>query len=119
MEATKLEEKTLFAEVLAIIVKILMNNHVYTLGRDLRIQEGNGSIGDRATGSIAQIVMMWDKKFKMKLDELGIVYDLIKRFIDDVNGVFGIIAPGTEYKNGKLMINNEKVERDKNVDEDY
>ena len=91
------EEKSLFAEVIAVVVKILMNNHVYSFGGDLKVQEGNGSIGDRATGIIAQFVMIWwDRQFKAKLKELAVECDLLKRYIDDINGVFSVLAPGTE-----------------------
>ena len=93
--ASKGEEKVMFAEVLSILTKVIMNNHPYTLGGNLRVQEGNGSIGDRATGIIAQMVMVsWDRKFKNKLKELKIIFDLIKRFIDDINGIFSVIEPG-------------------------
>ena len=101
----------MFAEVLSIITQVLMNNHLYTFGGELRVQEGNGSIGDRATGIIAQLVMVnWDRRFKMKLKDLQIVYDIIKRYIDDINGL--------EYKDGELKINPEKVASDKEIDDD-
>ena len=118
-KATKNEEKSMFAEVLAIVVKILMNNHIYSFGGGLRIQEGNGSIGDRATGIIAQIVMIWwDRMFQKKLNDLQIVWDVIKRFIDDINGVFGVLEPGTEYNNGVLSVNPLKIESDRNTSDD-
>ena len=76
----------MFVEVLAILIKVLMNNHVYQFGGKLRVQSGNGSIGDRATGIIAQFVMIWwVKKFKNKLTTLGIEVDLLERFVDDIN----------------------------------
>ena len=85
----------MFAEVFSILTKVIMNNHPYTLGGNLRVQEGNGSIGDRATGIIAQMVMVsWDRKFKNKLKELKIIFDLVKRFIDDINGIFSVMEPG-------------------------
>ena len=116
---TKVEEKKMFAEVLGIIVKVLMNNHIYTFGGDMRVQKGDGSIGDRATGVIAEIVMIWwDKKFKGKLNELEVSYDVIKRYLDDINGVFKTLAPGTEFKNNELRINEDKIEEEKAIHDD-
>ena len=87
-----------------------MNNHVYTFGGSLHIQEGKGSIGDRATGIIAQIVMIWwDRQFKRLLKELKVNYDIIKRFIDDVNGVFDVIKAGTEYRDGNSHLMRKKL----------
>ena len=45
-EATAKESNVVFAEAIKIAIKILMNNHVYTFGGEIHIQEGNGSIGD-------------------------------------------------------------------------
>ena len=116
---SKTEEKIMFAEVLSIIVKVLMNFHLYTFGGDLRVQEGNGSIGDRATGIIAQLVMVcWDRMFRRKPTELGVLFDMIKRYIDDVDGVLNVIEPGTEYKDGKLSVNPDKIESDKKIEDD-
>ena len=76
---SKAEEKIMMAEVLSLMTKVLMNYHLYTFGGELRVQEGNGSTGDRATGIIAQFVMVWwDRRFKLKLVELGVLFDMIK-----------------------------------------
>ena len=96
-----------------------MNNHIYTFGGELRVQQGNGSIGDRTTCAVAQIVMRWwDKKFKEKLSHLKIIYDIIKRYMDDINGVFNVIKPGTELKGDKLIVNEERIESDKEIDDE-
>ena len=117
--ATDEETIKMFAEAMSIVVKVLMNNHIYTFGGEIRVQEGSGSIGDRATGVIAQLVMIsWDRRFKEKLRELHIDFDLLKRFVDDINGLFVALKPGSEYKEGKLSINTEKIEEDKEIEED-
>lgn len=103
----------MFAEMLAIVIKILINNHVYTFGGELYVQEGNGSIGDRATGIIAQIVMRWwDQQFKNKLRELKINFDLIERW-----GLWRFRA-WNAYKDGKLSIYKEKANEDRDVPDD-
>ena len=59
-----------------------------------------------------------DRRFKEKLRELHIDFDLLKRFVDDINGLFVALKPGSEYKEGKLSINTEKIEEDKEIEED-
>ena len=96
-----------------------MHNHIYKFGGKLRLQKGNGSIGDRATGIIAQYVMIWwERVFKSKLNELNIVHNLLERYIDDVNFVTDAMDPGTDYEDGKLTINPEKINKDKEVPAD-
>ena len=118
-KATEKEEQMMMAEALAVIVKVLMNNHIYTFGGKLHLQAGKGSIGDRATGIIAQLIMIWwDRTFKLRLNELDVKFDLIERFIDDINAIFDILKPGTEYKDGKIVYNPEKVEEDSKLPDD-
>ena len=114
-EPNKVEVKKMFAEVIAMITKVLMNHHVYEFAGELYIQEGNGSIGDEATGAISDLLMIWwDRKFKSKLNLLEINNKLLKRYIDDINGLFEAMKPGTEFKYDKLSINNEKAKLDEN-----
>ena len=52
----------------------------------MKIQKGNGSIGDRATGVIARMIMnWWAKLLKIKLHELEIELHMIEIFVDDIN----------------------------------
>ena len=103
----------MFAEVMAKMTRVLMNHHVYEFAGELFIQEGNGSIGDEATGSISDIVMIWfDLMFKKKLNELEIAPKLLKRYIDDINSVFKALKPGTEFRDNKLEINPSKAVTD-------
>ena len=85
----------------------------------LRLQKGNGSIGDRATGVIAQYVMIWwERVFKSKLTELNIVNDLLERYIDDINFMTEALEPGTDYVKGKLVLKPEKIDEDNVVSAD-
>ena len=108
-DATEDEIKKMFAETISLLIIVLMNSHVYKFGGKLRLQSGNGSIGDRATGIIAQFVMIWwERIFKNKLKNLNIQNDLLERYIDDVNIVCDAVQPGTDYVTGKLVMNKEK-----------
>ena len=112
---TNKEKKMMIAESLGIICKVIMSNHVYSFGGKTFLQDGKGCIGDEAIGVIALVVMMWwSGELKDKLKDLNIINHLLKVFIDDVNGVFNSLPPGTEFKDGRLLINPEKEEEDKN-----
>ena len=90
-----------------------MNNHVYTFGGKTFLQKGKGCIGDTAIGVIALLVMIWwSGKLKEKLNSLKIVNELLKIFVDDVNGIFQPVKPGTEFVNGKLEYNEGKAKND-------
>ena len=54
----------------------------------------------------------------MKLQDLKIVNELLKIFVDDVNGIFHPIDPGLEYMNGRLEWNAEKAVDDADVPKD-
>ena len=70
-------------------------------------------------GVIANFVMIWwSDEFRLKLDDLGIVNSLMKIYVDDVNGLFKSLVPGTEYRDGKLVYNAEKAEVDEKLPED-
>ena len=75
----------MFVEYIAILIKLMMNNHVYTFDGKIWLQDGKGSIGDEATCVISE---WWVKTFKEKLHQLKIRHNLIERFVDDINGVF-------------------------------
>ena len=113
------EMKMLVAECIAMLCKIIMSHHVYSFGGQTFLQQEHGCIGDEAIGVIALIVMIWwSRMFKSKLEGLGIENTLLKLFVDDVNGIFRRISPGTEYKDGELVYNEEKAQKDKNSPQD-
>ena len=116
---TKKEIRTLVAEALAVLCKIIMNNHVYSFAGKTLLQEGKGCIGDKAIGIIALLVMIWwCGKFKDKLQKVNIVNDLLKIYIDDVNGVYSSVKAGTEYVEETLKHNIEKEDKERNIPED-
>ena len=113
------DKRNLISEYLGLICKVIMNHQVYNFGGKTYLQEGYGCIGDEAIGVIAWVIMIWwTKKLKRKLKELKITYELMKLYVDDLNGIYGSVEPGTEYKNGELVFNVEKAETDKQLPED-
>ena len=113
------ETKLLVAECLGVLCKIIMSHHIYNFGGQTFLQREHGCIGDEAIGVIATIVMIWwSRQFRLKLNELQIKNPLTKIYVDDVNGVFGSICPGSEYKDGKLRYNEEKAKADESLSND-
>ena len=96
-----------------------MGNQVYSFRGKTYLQGEHGSIGDEAVGMIASLVMIWwSRRLKLKLKELKIENDLMKIFVDDLNGVFSSLPKGTEYIDGKLMFSEKKAEEDKDLPDD-
>ena len=113
------EKKTLVAESLAIFCKVIMNLHVYSFGGKTMLQEGFGCIGDRAIGVIATLIMIWwCRNLKKKLEEVNIVNELMKIYVDDFNGIFQPVKAGLQYRDGKLVHNVEKEKKDENIPDD-
>ena len=89
----------MFAETMAVMILVLFRNHIYKFAGKLWLQDGTGSIGDRATGVIAQYVMIWwCRKFGRKLKDLGIDVDLLEHYIDDINLVCDAVKSGIKYR---------------------
>ena len=113
------EKKVLVAETLAVLLRAIMNYQVYSFNGKYYIQEGTGSIGDRAIGVIAIVVMIWwSKEFKRTLAILQIENKFLKIYVDEVNGVFESLKPGTLFENGTLRFDLHKYEVDKNKSPD-
>ena len=67
------EIKKMLAQVLAIGVKEIMNNHIYEFNGEMRVKVDEGSMGIELTGILADIKMInWNKKFNEKLKSASI-----------------------------------------------
>ena len=105
--------------MLAILTSVIMNNHVYTFGGKVYLHEGKGSMGDRAIGVIANIVMIWwYEQLTSKFEDLKIVAHLLKIYVDDVNGLYDPIEAGLDFEEGKLTYSDDKAEEDEEVPAD-
>ena len=118
-EYSNVEKRRMVAECLSILCKIIMSHHVYNFGGKTFLQREHGCIGDEAIGVIAILVMIWwSNQFKTKLKELKMLNPLLKIYVDDVNGLFKSIAPGIEFKDGRLRYNEEKEKEDRKLPKD-
>ena len=83
---TNEEERKLLTIALKIAISAILKNHIYKFDEKLYRQTSGGAIGLELTGEIAKVYMAWwDKQFLKKLDELGILQLLYKRYVDDIN----------------------------------
>ena len=88
-----------------------MTNHVYKFDNCIRRQQKGGPIGLELTGSIAQIFMIWwDQNLKLRLDNLGIVAYMYKRYLDDIDLAARETPLGTRYVDGHLTIDESAIE---------
>ena len=113
---TSSQIKSMWAEAVAILVRMAMNNHIFIFGNEIRIQSGDGSIGVRLTGILAELIMLiWCKLLKNKLSNAGIVNELLSRFVDDITMVQEIIPEGMRLQDDKLVMNVNKISEDSNI----
>ena len=65
------------------------------------------------TGVLSRLVMLWwDQQFLGKLDKLGIVMMLYKRYVDDGNMALQAVQPGARIVDGKISILPEALQED-------
>ena len=80
-------KKRMIALALKIVIKLIMNNHIYVFDNNIRRQKEGGPIGLELTGDVAQVVMAWwDREMLKRLREEGKLEVLMyKRYVDDIN----------------------------------
>ena len=100
----KFEVKKMLAVGICIAVKVVMKNHIYRFGGELRRQQEGGPIGVELTGALADLFMLyWDRAFLQKLSEMNIKVKGYKRFKDDTNIIINPIDRNMKYENGHLI----------------
>ena len=99
--------KKMISIALEIVIKFIMNNHIYKINGICKRQTKGGPIGLELTGDIAQIYMVWwDKELKKRLYESNIILLLYKRYVDDINMIINKM---------KAISNKRDEEEDKNI----
>ena len=74
-------------------------NHSFMWGENIFPQEGGGSIGLRATGSVARSVMdKWCVRMREILNRFKIEIHLFKNYADDVALVTAKLQLGERYR---------------------
>lgn len=61
-------------------------------------KQKEGAIGLRLTGVVVRIFMdIWTREFRKRLEEAGIPEYLIKKYVDDINVIFGTMEEGWKW----------------------
>ena len=100
------------------------SNHIYTFNGQIRKQKQGGGIGDKLTGGLAILFMIWwartflDKVTLAAEDIPGFVILMFKIFVDDGNLICKALPPGSRLLNGKIVIIEEEVENDSLIPSD-
>ena len=119
-ELTEQERKMVVARVIEIATRALFENHAYKFGDETYKQENGGSIGDRWTGSAAELVVQdWAEKYEDILVNSGLEVELLAGYVDDGRQGTTTLAPGMRYdKNKNKFVHSEEgLEYDKKQQE--
>ena len=80
------EKRNLLAEATKVVLKFLLQNHMYSFNEEQKKQKDGGPIGLVLTDAVAKIFMTWwDRKVKEKAEKEGLEILLYKRYVDDIN----------------------------------
>ena len=101
-EYTKAENKLIIARVVEIATRTLFENHMYRFAGEVYKQESGGSIGDRWTGSAAEIVMQdWADQYMASLENSGLEVPLLAGYVDDGRQGTTILPKGQKFNKDK------------------
>ena len=86
IEPSEQEIKKMFCRAIGVMITRTMSLHDYVFDGKIIRQRSGGSIGLDLTGVVADIYMChWDKIFKERLLENGIITKLYERYKDDID----------------------------------
>ena len=104
VKLTEEEKRDIMAEVIAVVVEALFENHLYTFGGKTLRQKSGGPIGLRATCAIARMVMCsWDRAWTGMMSEKRISINSYMRYMDDGRSFMPPVKPGWRWRNGELV----------------
>ena len=96
-----------------------MQNHFYTYENVIRKQTKGGAIGLKLTEKLGRLLMKrHDKKYTQLLKKLDIREEIFDRNVDDETAGLAALDPGVRFEDGKLVMNEDKIEEDERKAED-
>ena len=109
----------MFVEAMRVVLKALLETHVYEFAGEMRRQTKGGPIGMELTGVVAQVFMVWwDKQFIQKLDQINIKLKLHERYVDDSNLATKQTEKGARYDGTQIIITEETRNQDEGIPDD-
>jgi hypothetical protein len=118
---TQEEDREMVALALEIAIKVAMGNHLYSFNGSVRLQLQGGPIGNRLSGALAKVYMLWwCRAFQKALSAAmeGITYFflyLLLFYVDDTNLAMEELEPGCRLVDGKVVVVEEEVEADRAI----
>ena len=121
---TPTETRLMISLALAELIRVVMRNHVYTVDKKIKKQSSGGPIGNILTGVLATIYMLWWARQFLNnvkiatedLDDFALYF--LKYYVDDGNLALEELPLGAKLVEGKVVIDAEQAEVDKNIPAD-
>ena len=106
--------ESIFGHLLSLnMYRDFTKNHFYMWGENIYAQEGGGSIGLRATGSVARYVMdKWYVGIREILNRCKIEIPLFKNYADYVALATAKLQLGERYGDGAITSSPETIQED-------
>ena len=113
------QKKRMAGCVLRSACRLVMQNHFYTYDNVIRKQTKGGAIGLKLTEKLGRLLMKrHDKKYTQLLRKLDIREEIFDRYVDDETEGLAALDPGVRFEDGKLVMNEDKIEEDERKAED-
>ena len=113
-DLNKEETRLVLARVVEVATRTLFENHMYRFGDVVYRQESGGSIGDRWTGSAAELIMQdWSEQYRKILVNSGLTVLLLAGYVDDGRQGTTALPLGMEFdKSENKFCYRQDVEQD-------
>ena len=113
------QKKKMAGCILRSACRLVMQNHFYTYDNVIRKQTKGGAIGLKLTEKLGRLLMKrHDKKYVQLLRKLDIQEEIFDRYVDDETEGLAAIDPGVRFEDGKLVMDEDKVEEDETKADD-
>ena len=117
-QPTESETKVLIGLMAGTAIEVVMANHFYTIGDNIRRQEEGGSIGSDLTGEAARLYMLqWDQQYLNMIKNMGLSLDMFARYVDDMIIVTRAVGQGWHWNKESKSLKWSQDQFDKDQDE--
>ena len=103
----------MLAMALEKLMRVSLENHLYTFNGEIRLQSSGGAIRDRETGAIATVFMLiWMRKLQEKLDNNNLTCYMKQVYVDDGNNILEAVPRGARVVEDLVVVDEEEAETD-------